>query len=223
MVIKEKFISKNLYSLKAPRTMTPKGICIHNTYNKASANNEISYMTTNKSSTSYHTAIDEKEVIQAIPYNRTTNACGDRYGNDNYIQIEICHSTGDMEKFRQAEKNTVKYIVSLMLDYGFTINNIKTHQFFSGKKCPHKTLELGWNRFIDMVKDEYVKQKRNQPFLVRVTCETLNVRQEPSTATNVVSKVHKGDVYTIIDTDKNWGKLKSGVGWISLNYTERVK
>ena len=29
-------------------------------------------------------------------------------------------------------------------------------------------------------------------------------------------------VYTIVQTSGNWGKLKSGAGWICLDYTTRV-
>ncbi len=47
--------------------MTPEYITIHNTANDASAANEISYMTGNSESTSYHFAVDDKEVIQGIP------------------------------------------------------------------------------------------------------------------------------------------------------------
>ena len=35
--------------------------------------------------------------------------------------------------------------------------------------------------------------------------------------------VKKGDVFTIVETQNGWGKLKSGAGWISLGYTEKLK
>lgn len=60
------------------------------------------------------------------------------------------------------------------------------------------------------------------PYLVRVTCDTLNVRKGPSTAYVVTTTVHKGEVYTIVDAANNFGKLKSGAGYICLSYTERV-
>lgn len=222
MEIIERYINKNLYSLKAPKTMNPVGICVHNTYNNASATNEIKYMSTNKVSTSFHTAIDDKQVIKGIPYNRTTNACGDRYGNENYIQIEICYSTGSDTQFTNSEKNASKYITQLLLDYGWNLNNIRTHKSFSGKNCPHKTMEKGWTRFLEMVQHEYICLQKNKSYLVKVDCDVLNVRREPSTASNVVTQIKRNEVYTIVETKNNWGKLKSGVGWISLNYTRRV-
>ena len=31
----------------------------------------------------------------------------------------------------------------------------------------------------------------------------------------------QGEVYTIVDEQNGWGKLKSGAGWISLEFTSR--
>lgn len=63
-------------------------------------------------------------------------------------------------------------------------------------------------------------------YLVRITAATLNVRADHSAASQIVTTVHKGEAYTIVDQYNNsgtlWGKLKSGAGWIALAYTERV-
>ena len=40
-------VSKDKYSLKCPYTMTVEYITVHDTANRASAENEIKYMTTN--------------------------------------------------------------------------------------------------------------------------------------------------------------------------------
>lgn len=60
------------------------------------------------------------------------------------------------------------------------------------------------------------------PYKVKVTCNVLNIRSGPGTSYDIVGSVKKGDVYTIVDTQDNWGKLKSGAGWICLDYTEKV-
>lgn len=60
-----------------------------------------------------------------------------------------------------------------------------------------------------------------EPYLIRVTASVLNVRSGPGTNYSVKSTVKKGGVYTIVDQNKNWGKLKSGAGWICLDYTEK--
>ena len=60
------------------------------------------------------------------------------------------------------------------------------------------------------------------PYKVKVTCDVLNIRSGPGTSYDIVGSVNKGDVYTIVETQDNWGKLKSGAGWICLDYTEKV-
>ena len=60
-------------------------------------------------------------------------------------------------------------------------------------------------------------------YLVKVTANNLNVRKGPSASYAVTGTVKKGEVYTITETQNGWGKLKSGLGWVSLGYTEKVK
>jgi len=59
-------------------------------------------------------------------------------------------------------------------------------------------------------------------YLVRITADILNVRSDAGTNFKVKTQVRKGEVYTIVAEKNGWGKLKSGAGWISLNYTKRV-
>ena len=156
----QSLIDKSKYSIKCPYSMDPIGICVHNTANNASARNEVAYMKSNNNEVSFHIAIDDVEAIQAIPFNRNTWHAGDGgsgNGNRKYISIEICYSTGDINKFKQAEIRASKEIALLLKQYGWNINNVKKHQDFSGKYCPHKTLDLGWQRFLNMVQNELSK------------------------------------------------------------------
>lgn len=59
-------------------------------------------------------------------------------------------------------------------------------------------------------------------FLVRVTASALNIRSGPGTGYKVNGVIRDKGVYTIVETQGSWGRLKSGAGWISLNYTKRV-
>lgn len=62
-------------------------------------------------------------------------------------------------------------------------------------------------------------------FKVRVTAKDLNIRKGPGTSYGKVGYI-KPSVYTIVETKKadcyTWGKLKSGAGWIALEFTEKV-
>lgn len=61
-----------------------------------------------------------------------------------------------------------------------------------------------------------------QGYLIKVLVDTLNIRKGPGTAWNITGKIKDKGVYTIVETQGTWGKLKSGLGWISLNYTKRL-
>ena len=65
--------------------------------------------------------------------------------------------------------------------------------------------------------------KADSSFKVKVTASSsLNVRKGAGTGYGISTVVHKNEVYTIVETQGNWGKLKSGAGWICLDYTKRV-
>lgn len=154
------FVPENKYNKKCPFKMTPKGICVHNTYNKASALSEASYMIRNNNAVSFHAVVDDYQVVECIPESRNAFHAGDGRngnGNRNYYAVEICYSTGDSAKFAQAEKNAAYYIACKLKEHGWGIDKVKKHQDFSGKYCPHKTLDLGWQRFLNLIR-EYLGQ-----------------------------------------------------------------
>lgn len=85
--------------------------------------------------------------------------------------------------------------------------------------------------FCGLTKKEVVPQPAPAPapqpevqngYLVKVTCDVLNVRSGPGTNYKVNTSVKKGEVYTIVGENNGWGQLKSGAGWIKLSYTEKV-
>lgn len=65
-------------------------------------------------------------------------------------------------------------------------------------------------------------QIKSASYLVKVTADVLNVRSGPGTNYKINTQIKRNEVYTIVDAKNGWGKLKSGAGWISLNYTKRV-
>jgi N-acetylmuramoyl-L-alanine amidase len=155
MTIKQNLVPASKYTPKCPNTMVPIGICVHNTANDASAKNEISYMVGNANQTSFHLAVDDIEAWQGLPLDRNGWHAGDGAtgeGNRKYIAIEICYSKSGGEKFTKAEENGAELIAQLLKERNWGIERVKKHQDFSGKYCPHRTLDLGWDRFLDMVK-----------------------------------------------------------------------
>lgn len=59
-------------------------------------------------------------------------------------------------------------------------------------------------------------------YMVKVTCGALRIRKEPNTNSKVAGVIRDKGVYTIVQEDNGWGKLKSGAGWICLKYAEKV-
>lgn len=227
-------VPESKWNIKCPFSMTPDGIVVHNTANKASAMAEVSYMIGNNNQVSYHYAVDDYRIVQGVEENRNTWNAGDGTygkGNRNKISIEICYSTGDLEQFKKAELLAAKFIAYKLKEKGWGIDRVSKHQDYSGKYCPHKTLDLGWERFLNLIRAELgeatTPTEGSTPsttnYTVKINTADLNVRSGAGTNYPVVTTVHKNEVYTIVEEKMNgstkWGKLKSGAGWISLAYT----
>ena len=56
------------------------------------------------------------------------------------------------------------------------------------------------------------KLKLPTNYRVRVTDGALNIRSGPGTQHGIVGVIRDKGVYTIVDTNGSWGKLKSGLG-----------
>lgn len=242
-------------SLKQPYAMTPKYITIHNTANSAPAKNEVSYMQGNNNQTGFHVAVDENYVIKCADFNRNTWHAGDgTYGTGNRqsIGIEICRSTGSLDLFKKAEQNCAMYVAKLLKQYGWDTSRVKRHKDWSGKYCPHKTMDLGWDRFVKMIQAELNKLNGTTPtpteptpissdFKVGnynnyvVTTDSLNVRSKRNGGSTLLTTIPKGTkVYVgyIMYQDNSAtpkGALWGGVtydgktGFINLNYVEPYK
>ena len=102
------------------------------------------------------------------------------------------------------------------------------------KGCPAYIIPH-WELFVGTV-DKYIKQLKNESdnvdkadgtFKVRALDVALNIREKAGTSSKVVGVITDGGIYTITETTKvgsvEWGRLKSGVGWISLGNKYVVK
>ena len=58
-------------------------------------------------------------------------------------------------------------------------------------------------------------------YRVKVTVKDLYIRTGPGTDNPNKGFIEPG-VYTIVETQGRWGKLKSGAGWICLDYATRL-
>ena len=67
------------------------------------------------------------------------------------------------------------------------------------------------------------------PFTVKVSISDLNIRKGPGTDYATTGKFTGKGVFTIVEVKSGkgstagWGRLKSGAGWISLDYAAKIK
>ncbi len=97
------------------------------------------------------------------------------------------------------------------------------HNLEYAKKCADEN--KGYSVFDESGKVLY-SNTAFEPYLVKVSISDLNIRKGPGTNYARTKYIPKG-VYTIVEESDGkgatkWGKLKSGAGWISLDYVKRV-
>lgn len=167
------------YAVKCPFVMNPTRIVVHNTANDASAMSEISYMIGNDRECSFHYAVDDYRAVQGVDEHRNAWHAGDGNGKGNRegIAIEICYSKSGGERFNKAEDNAAELIVSILKRYGWGIDKVTKHQDYSGKYCPHRTLDMGWERFINKIKSR-LNGTTSQPTPSQSTGKKINVKYQ---------------------------------------------
>lgn len=110
--------------------------------------------------------------------------------------------------------------------------NMTVHRWFAKKACPGDYL-YGKHGYIAAEVNKRLGVTAAQPepvqrpsatgaYKVRITAGTLNVRAGAGTGYRITTTVKKGGIYTITAEQNGWGRLKSGAGWISLKYTEKL-
>ena len=153
---------------------------------------------------------------------RREEAIGAHAYGFNTDSIGICaegnfenETMGDVQK--QALKELVAYLKN---KYGIT--KVQRHRDVNATACPGK------NYPFEEIANATVKSTENKPienktegYLVKVTANALNIRAGAGTNYNIVGCIRDKGTYTIIETQGNWGKLKSGAGWICLDYTNK--
>lgn len=144
-------------------------------------------------------------------------------------------------------KTTIELTKMLMEKYNVPVENVIRHFDVTGKICPNpyvfndskhtwkafkkaittkktvkETVKKVAKKVVSGVKNKVSITPLNTSYKVTILAEELNIRSNCDVDSKAVGQVHKDEVYTIVQTKNNWGKLKSGLGWISLKYTEKV-
>lgn len=192
---------------------------------------------------SAHYFIDDANIYEyADPKKYYTWHCGDGHGkygitNANSIGIEVCLN-GD-KAYTKKEIARAEYLVKyLMKKFGVKASHVVRHYDASRKMCPYyyakrsskwKTLrkKLTTSSSSSSTTSSTKKTSSFESYKVKITTDSLNVRKGPGTDYDIVTSVKKGDTYTIVGEKSGkgatkWLELKSGEGYISSDYVEKV-
>ena len=140
---------------------------------------------------------------------------------------DICRRNGIKQLLWKGDKTLVGKVAR---------QNLTVHRWFANKACPGDYI---YERLGDIAAKVNAKlgvsstptapavPDSKVPYKVRITATDLRIRQNPSTDAAIVQKAIKPGVYTIVSeaTGKGatlWGKLKSGAGWVSLDYCKKL-
>lgn len=238
--IKTKTANKNNYGGKRA-TSNIKYIVIHYTGNDGDTDeNNGKYFANNIVKASAHYFVDDDSITQSVPDNyvawsvggkKYNNNGGKLYGkctNNNSISIELCDDVKNGVVYPSAKtiQNALDLVKLLMNKYSILQANVIRHYDVNGKPCPKYWVEDAkwksafWNKIGGS--DTVEVKPTNKSYLVKITANLLNVRKGASVSYPIVTTIKKGEVYTIIEEKNGWGKLKSGVGWINLKYTQKL-
>jgi len=169
---------------------------------------------------------------------------GSNWNDQRAITIEVSNSTGapNWEIGSKAYESLIKLCADICRRYcivptftGDKNGSMTFHYMFQATACPGPYIKSNIQRIINDINNELLinneekpkNEKQEKPSgtskKVKVTCNDLNVRKGPGTKYGVSTHIKDKGIYTIVEEQNGWGKLKSGAGWIYLKYTEEVK
>lgn len=147
------------------------------------------------------------------------------------LVTDICQRNGIKELKWKGDKNLIGQVDK---------QNMTVHRWFAAKACPgdylygaHPQIAAEVNKRLSgsQAPSKPVTENTVKPFesfKVKVDISNLNIRKGPGINFEKIGKFTGKGIFTITEvvegkgSKSGWGKLKSGLGWISLDYTKRV-
>ena len=161
----------------------------------------------------------EPYAMTETVYNKLIELCVDickRNGKDTLLWLE------DKEKSLAYKPKDNEMVITV-------------HRWFANKSCPGNWLYARLGDLAEKVTaqlggagNKEVNLQSDVPFKVRVKINNLNIRTGAGTNYAKTGKKTGKGVFTIIEvkagkgSDAGWGRLKSGAGWISLDYATKI-
>lgn len=149
------------HGVAGKRTTPPLGVCFHNDAGSKNATCDFysSWLPNHEPAAGFaHYYVCSDGILQAEDENYKAWHCGNSYGNANYISIEICQSMGDIEVFKNNEKNAIQLARKILSQYSLTANSdtVKLHQDFASTACPHRSMEIHGGR--ELTREYFISQ-----------------------------------------------------------------
>ena len=171
---------------------------------------------------------------------------GNRENDCQAITIEVANSQngGDWPISDASWNSLVNLCVDICKRYGFRLNytgdkngSLTRHNMFQNTNCPGPYLQARFQELANVVNAKLDGQPEPAPtpeptptpsgsYLVKITANCLNIRKGPGTNYGISGQITDHGTYTMVAENdgpgaSKWGKLKSGIGWISLDYAQR--
>lgn len=233
-----KTITKNLCS-KYYNTNDVKYIVVHYTASVDGRALAVSnYFKNSSVASSAHYVVDSTSIVQCVEEGKGAWHAGNAWYNKHSIGIEICCHKQNKNSLLATDKDwyfdvgTLNNVLDLIWDLQkrYPSAQIIRHYDVTKKICPAPFVHdaQAYNVFLKHIKEHTYygipvsSSTFNNSFTVRVNTDALNIRASYSASSKKVGQITDRGVYTIVETKGNWGKLKSGAGWICLTYTKKL-
>lgn len=192
-----------------------------------------------KCSAHYGVGSDGKIGIY-VDENNIAYSDGNWASNCESISIEVANSKRGGQW--PVSKKSIDLTIKLVADIAKRRNlgklvagkNLTWHSMYASTACPGPYLKSqikyiaqeanklnGYGTSTTKTTTTTSKTTSSKSFKVQVKIEDLNIRSGPGTSYKSKGFIKPG-VYTIIQTNGKWGKLKSGAGWIHLDYAKKL-
>ena len=164
-----------------------------------------------------------------------------------YLQFEICEDNlKDATYFKQVMREAQELCAMWCKEFNIPIKDVVSHKeaHARGYASNHGDIDH-WLKKFGMSMDDFRREVKAliegtadkkddvttetfKPYLVKVTASSLYIRKGAGTNYGKAGSIKDKGVYTIVEEADGkgatkWGRLESGKGWISLDYTERVE
>ena len=140
---------------------------------------------------------------------------GEPYNWQTFLnKVKACYSQGSVSN---STTTTTKALYRVRKSWSDASSQIGAYSILENAK---KACKNGYYVFDENGNKVYPAE--TQSYRVKVLADALNIRSGPGTQYKINNCIRDCGVYTIVETKDNWGKLKSGQGWICLDYTAKI-